>query len=193
MHEGTGFATMTPSRWAPVLLAAMLAACGNSGTGVTTASVLGPEAASNANPVARHDPNARAIQVGATAARAAKCGYNFDPGRLKASFLAAEAQQGLAPDLIAKVEKTYDTTHGAVAKAVAGQGDYCTEGKTREIKADLNRHLAGDFNPPPPKKVVAGQSGGFFSDLFGGSDAPPEKFGADTYFDPTGRPKNARQ
>src|SRR5690606_15506959 len=137
-------------RWAPVLIALTLAACGNGGSGVTTASVLGPEAASKANPVVQNDPNARAIQVGATSARAAKCGYNFDPARLKSNFLAAEAQQGLPPDQIARIEKTYDTTHGAVTKAVVGQGDYCTESKTKEIKADLNRHLAGDFNPPPP-------------------------------------------
>ena len=180
---------MSTIRWTTALLAMALTGCGNGGSGVTTATVLGPEAASQANPVQQSDPNARAVQVGATSARAVKCGYNFDAAKLRASYLAAEAQQGLPPDQIAKVEKTYDTTQTSVAKAVAAQGDYCTEAKTREIKADLTRHLAGDFNPPQKKQVA--QGGGFLGDLFS-SSTPREKFGADTYFDATGKPKNAR-
>lgn len=182
---------MAALRWTTGLIAAALCGCGNGGSGVTTATVLGPEAASQAQVAqAPSDPNARAIQVGATSARAVKCGYNFDAAKLRASYLAAEAQQGLPPDQIAKVEKTYDTTQTSVGKAVAAQGDYCTEAKTREIKADLTRHLAGDFNPPQKKQVA--QGGGFLGDLFGSSSAPREKFGADTYFDATGKPKNAR-
>lgn len=182
---------MAPWRWTPTFLALTLCACGSGTSGVSTATVLGPEAASQANPVQQSDPNARAIQVGATSARAAKCGYNFDPARLKSSYLASEAQQGVLPDQIAKLEKTYDTTNGAVTKAVAAEANYCSDLKTREIKADLTRHLAGDFNPPPPKRIAKNNSG-FLADMFGGSSAPEEKFGADSYFDMTGKPKNSR-
>jgi len=177
-------------RWGPALVALALCACGNGGSGVSTASVLGPEGASQAQTQQASDPNSRAVQVGAVSARAIKCGYNFDAAKLKSSFLAGEAQQGLPADQLAKVEKTYEATQTSVAKAIAGQGDFCTEQKTREIKADLTRHLAGDFNPPPPKKVA--QSDGFLGDLFGSSSAPREKFGADTFYDVTGKPKNAR-
>lgn len=180
--------------WAMLALGAgcSLAACGSGTSGVSTATVLGPEAASQANPIQQSDPNSRAIQVGATSARATKCGYNFDPARLKASYLASETQQGVPPDQLAKLEKTYDTTAGAVSKAVATEEGYCSDFKNREIKADLTRHLAGDFNPPPPKRI-AKNNDGFLSSILGNSDNPPEKFGADTYFDPTGRPKNAPQ
>jgi hypothetical protein len=36
---------------------------------------------------------------------------------------------------------------------VAGEKNYCTDEKTASIKADLSRHLAGDYTPSPlPKK-----------------------------------------
>ena len=62
-----------------------------------------------------------------------------------------------------KVEKVYDVSNKAVAKAVAPKSDYCSEQKVRDIKADLTRHLAGDFTPSPPRQVEEDDGG-----LFGG-------------------------
>jgi hypothetical protein len=72
------------------------------------------------------------------------------------------------PD-VAKIEKIYDVSFNAVAKAVAAEGEYCTDAKTRTIKADLGRHLAGDYTPsaPPPQ-----QDEGLFS--WGGASSAPE-------------------
>jgi hypothetical protein len=88
--------------------------------------------------------------VGATAARASKCGYNFDANKLRANFLAAEQMQAPGADQT-NVQKTYDTAYAGVSKAAAEKSDYCSEAKTKDIKADLTRHLAGDYSPAPPK------------------------------------------
>lgn len=90
----------------------------------------------------------RAIQVGAVSARAQKCGYFFDPAKLRANFLAAETAQGLTPEQVAKLGQDYDTVLARVAAAIAKDAGYCGGGKTAEIKGDLGRHLAGDFAPP---------------------------------------------
>ena len=71
-------------------LVLLLAACSSSGSGLTTGSLLpGTKAKQAADPATE-----RAMQVAATAARAAKCGYNFDPIRLKTSYLAYEFDAG---------------------------------------------------------------------------------------------------
>ena len=126
-------------------LAAMLAlaGCSSAGSGLTTGSLL-PGAAKPADPVSE-----RALQVGATSARAAKCGYNFDPQKLRATYIAYEAgQPGADP---AKVEKIFDTARASVASKIADPADYCNDEQTAKIKGDLTRHLAGDFSPPAKK------------------------------------------
>ena len=133
---------------ASVTIVLVLAGCSNSGSGLTTGSIL-PGAA--AKPAA--DPMMeRALQVGATSARAAKCGYNFDPQKLKANYVAFETAQPGAD--AAKIEKIYDATRASVAAKIPDPGEYCNDEQTAKIKGDLSRHLAGDFNPPP-KKVEA--------------------------------------
>jgi hypothetical protein len=128
-----------------------LGGCGGSG-GLTTGSLFG---SSQATSVAAAQPVVtsadRVVQVAAVSARAAKCGFNFDPAALKTSFMTAEATQ--APDQAAlnKTEKEYDTLRGKVATAISKEPDFCTESKTREIKTDLTRHLAGDFSPKQVK------------------------------------------
>lgn len=143
------------------LLALALGGCSMS-SGLTTGSLLGDD--KPAAPVA--DPSARAFQVGTASARAVKCGFNFDPGKLKANYLAYEKQQAPGQDT-AKVERIYDVSFNGVAKAVAAaEGEYCSDGKVRQIKADLTRHLAGDYTPSPPKEE---QEEGLFSGWGSGS------------------------
>src|SRR5690606_26400894 len=123
--------------------------------------------------------------------RATKCGYNFDAARLRANFLAAETQSGVQPAEMANVEKAYDTAHAGVMKAIIGQGDYCTEARTNEIKADLTRHLAGDFTVKP-RKQVAQKNDSLFGGLFDNECPDCNKpLTADGFYDVTGRPKNA--
>jgi hypothetical protein len=110
----------------------------------------------------------RAFQVGTVSARAIKCGFNFDPAKLKTNYLAYERTLSATADL-AKIEKIYDVSFNGVAKAVAGESDYCSNEKTKTIKADLARHLAGDYTPSPPPKQQ--EEEGLFSGWgSGGSD-----------------------
>lgn len=121
-------------------------------------------------PAVKNDPTQRAFQVGSTSARAVKCGFYFDPGRLKQQFLAAEATMGTPVADMAKVEKIYDISFNGISRGIAPKEDYCTQAKSKEIKEDLTRHLAGDYTPREVKKVAA-DDGGFFGNLFdGGSD-----------------------
>lgn len=169
-------------RIAAFLTLAPLAAGCSGGSGLTTGSLgslLGggekkPETAAPAAPVVNNTPTTRAFQVAGTAARAVKCGYNFDPARLKSSFLAAEAQTGTPVDELGKVERVYNVAFNGVAKAIAPNGDYCSPQKTTEIKTALSRHLAGDYTPSPPKPAEP-EEGGLFSfgtDTSGGDKGP---------------------
>lgn len=163
--------------------ALLLAACsgGPALPSLSTGSVTGgadAPAAAGATPVVapteesgvKNDPTQRAFQVGSTSARAVKCGYNFDPAKLKQQFLAAEATQGTGVADIGKVEKIYDVSFNGISRGIATKEDYCTEAKSKEIKQDLTRHLAGDYAPRPVKKVATKNEGGLFSGLFDGGD-----------------------
>src|SRR6185437_3151702 len=114
------------------LVAASLAGCSAS-SGLTTGALLGED---KPPPAPANDAPARAFQVGTVSARAVKCGFNFDPAKLKANYLAFERQQPGVQDA-AKIERIYDVSFNGVAKAVAAEGDYCTDAKTKTIKADL--------------------------------------------------------
>jgi hypothetical protein len=152
---------MKPHLTGLLLAALALSGCGSSG--ITTASLLGDggaKAAATAPPVVT--PTDRALQVSTTSARAERCGFFFDPAKLRGSFLAAEAQNGLAAADLQKIEREYDTIRAKLAAAIAADKGFCTDAKAREIKKDLSRHLAGDYSPPA-KQAVAG--GGWFEDL----------------------------
>ncbi|MCB1520325.1 MAG: hypothetical protein KDJ37_07100 [Hyphomicrobiaceae bacterium] len=127
------------------------------------------EAQAKAQAEARGTPTTRAFQVGSTSARAVKCGYNFDPSRLKQQFLAAEATTGASVEEIGKVEKIYDISFNGIGRGIAEKEDYCSQAKSKEIKTDLTRHLAGDYTPRA-QKVAAKQDGGMFSGFFDGGD-----------------------
>lgn len=139
-----------------VLASGLLAGCGNMPS-LTTGSLFGggdeKKKAADAGPpkpVAPPDtPINRALQVGTVSARAVKCGFNFDPGRIKGNYLAAEAKTGTSVEEIAKAEKIYNVGYNGVAKAVADKPNYCTPKKSKEIKDDLALLLAGNFTPQP--------------------------------------------
>jgi hypothetical protein len=147
--------------------AAALAGCSSGSSGLTTGALLGES--KPAAPV--NDAPARAFQVGTASARAVKCGFNFDPAKLKTTYLAYEKQQPGGQDT-SKVERIYDVSFNGVAKAVAAEGDYCSPTKTTSIKSALTRHLAGDYTPDPPKKVEEDE--GLFSGWGDSSSSGPE-------------------
>lgn len=163
-------------------LTLLLGGCSSS-SGVSTGSLFGGGSQTAAAPAAAPnpagDPTTRAFQVGSTAARAVKCGYNFDPVKLKTNFLASEAAAVSVAD-IPRVEKVYDTAYNGVTKAVAGQGNYCTPEKTADIKASLTRHLAGDFTPTPAKPQPKDE--GWFSNWGGAQDKGPA-FGSEGWWE----------
>lgn len=145
------FAQILPSA-ALLAFAALLAACGNSASGLTTGST--PAAGELPVAISNEDPLARPVAVAWTSARAQRCGFYFDATKLRASYLAYEAKQS-SPEQRAKAEKSYDSTLTVIRNRVSSDPDYCTDKKGAEIKADLQRHLAGDFTPklPQTKKV----------------------------------------
>lgn len=136
-----------------VLVAAALAGC-SSTPSLSTGSLFGSDEAKPTKPAGPvNDPPMRAFQVGTVSARAIKCGFNFDPAKLKTNYLAYERALGGANADLSKVERIYDVSFNAVAKAVSTENDYCSAEKTKTIKADLARHLAGDYAPGAlPKK-----------------------------------------
>lgn len=141
-------------------LGAMLAGCG-SGSSLTTGSLFGSssdtaKAAAAPPPPKPATPTDRAVYVAANVARAQRCGYFFEPAQVRANFLAAEAQAGTPPDQIQKISTEYDSIRAQVAGVVAKDEGYCTEARTRDVKAALTRQLAGDFNPPQQRQVASG-------------------------------------
>jgi hypothetical protein len=167
-------------------LTAVHAGCGSSAGGLSTASVGG-----DAPGVASEDPLARPIQVAWTSARAQRCGFNFDTAKLRATYLSYESRQGAAGEQLAKLQNSYDTTFKTISGRVSANPDYCTDKKSAEIKADLTRHLAGDYTPNLPKPKVETSCGG----LFGGpcdSGQTDEKFEAKKFYDELDKRKPVR-
>ena len=135
-----------------LLGAALLAGCSGD-SGMTTGSLFSSSSAQSVAAAPVETPSMRAAQVAAVSARAAKCGYNYNPTRLRSGFLASEAQAETSPDM-PKLEREYDTIRAKVAATITADPDFCTETKTREIKADLTRHMAGDYTVPATKKAI---------------------------------------
>jgi hypothetical protein len=140
-----------------LVAATALAGCNGGASGLLTGATAAADAPGK---LSNDDPTARPIAVAWTSARAVRCGFHFDPAKLKASYLAYEAKQS-GPDQLGKAEKSYDTTFKTIRDRVSSDPEYCTDGKSREIKADLTRHLAGDFTPKLPQSKVV-ESCGFF-------------------------------
>jgi hypothetical protein len=136
--------------FALMLATAGLAGCSGA-SGILTGSTA---AADEPGSLSNEDPTARPIAVAWTSARAQRCGFYFDPTKLRASYLAFEAKKS-APDQLAKAEKTYDSTFKTIRERVAADPEYCSDKKSADIKKDLTRHLAGDFAPNFPNAKVA--------------------------------------
>jgi hypothetical protein len=147
--------------------AGFLAACGSSASGALTTG-----SAANAAPgnIGNDHPLARPVQVAWTSARAQRCGFYFDPTKLRGSYLSYEAKQS-SPEQLAKAEKTYDSTFKTIYDKTSADPDYCTDRTSSQIKADLQRHLAGDFTPKLPAPKTA-ETCGFFGCPVEKSDEP---------------------
>jgi hypothetical protein len=157
------------------LVAAALTGCSSAPSlpSLTTGSILGgPAKPPTADPTSVSNPTNRAFQVGTVSAKAIKCGFNFDPAKLKNNYLTYERTLAPTADM-AGIEKVYDVSFNGVAKAVAGESDYCTDDKTKAIKTDLSRHLAGDYTPTARLKDAANDDG-IFGNLFAGDTSGQE-------------------
>jgi hypothetical protein len=134
-------------------LACGLTACSGD-SGVSTGSLLGLSKA----PPPVDEPTERALHAATTSARASKCGYNFDPNKLREAFLASEAASGASPEQMAKLAQSYDFTRATVSKQISNAEEYCTEDRTKTVSAALAKQLAGDFKAPkkPPLPKSAG-------------------------------------
>src|SRR5690242_4134541 len=113
--------------------AIVLAGCGNSASGLTTGSAAKGDTPA---PISNDDPLARPVAVAWTSARAQRCGFFFDAGKLRSSYLAYEAKQSSSEQL-SKAEKTYDSTIKTISERISADPEYCTDRKGNEIKADL--------------------------------------------------------
>jgi hypothetical protein len=175
----TGF-TRIVSAWLLLAGAAGLAACGSGASGLITGST--PTNTDTPGAISNDSPLARPIAVAWTSARAKRCGFYFDPGKLRASYLAYEARQSNGEQL-AKSEKSYDTTFKVISDRVSSNPDYCTDRKGAEIKADLVRYLKGDYTPNLPKEKKV-ETCGFFGC---GSGQSEEKFDTKKFWEDVDR------
>jgi len=126
---------------AAALLASPLSSCG------TVGSLAGKDPEKEARDIASNDPMARPTQVAWTSARASRCGFIFDPVRLRATYLAAETQAGNPPEQMEKIERAYDYTLQSVTDIIKDDMRYCSPERTAAIRVDLNRYLGGDYTP----------------------------------------------
>ncbi len=157
----------------PALFGAALVAGCSGGNPLTTSALMGGNSAKAPEPAVQtqNDAVSRAMQVGTTSARALKCGFNIDPGKLRGQFIAAETTA--SPADVVKVTQVYDTAYRGVSRAVASQGEmYCSERKVAQIKEALTRHLAGDYSPSPPEPEPEDE--GLFGNLGSGSTGGTE-------------------
>jgi hypothetical protein len=163
--------------WLLLAAAAGVAACSSGASGLITGStqVVDTDAPGG---ITNESPLARPIGVAWTSARAKRCGFYFDPQKLRTSYLAFEAKQSNGEQL-AKSEKTYDTTYQVISQRISGEPEYCSDKKGADIKAELARHLKGDFAPNFPKPKVV-ESCGFFGC---GSGEPEQKLESKTFWE----------
>ncbi len=161
--------------------ALVLAGCGSSSLpSLTTGSLFPSEKKKTDIGPPPDDPTTRAVHVGVTVARAQKCGYYFDPQKVRSNFLATEAQRNTSPETLKKLETSFDFARNRVAQQIATNPAYCNADRTATIKRDLNRYLAGDFTAPKRKQVAA-NSGGIFGNV--DTDDKPDKFDPSGIYD----------
>jgi hypothetical protein len=177
-----------------------LAGCSGTGSQLTTASIFGgakpvkpatvvagtpPVAAAPGAQLAPAPlrPEAQPMQVALTSALAAKCGFHFNPLKLRSDVLAAEAVRNPDPALQSKLEQLYDTTHARVTLALTKKPETCqNEKQVAEIRKDLQRHLAGDFTPNPAINRNKVATGGNWYDWALGDATKPKKMDREKVF-----------
>jgi hypothetical protein len=137
------------ARAAMCALTLALGACSSSDAGLSTSSLFSPAAPKPQDVVA-----ARAKLAAQTSASAVKCGYNFDPARLRSSYISFETAKGTPPPEVARAEQVYDSTRQAYAANLTKIADFCSEAETDKIKKTLNQQLAGNFDIEAKKPEV---------------------------------------
>jgi hypothetical protein len=168
-----------------LVLTGLHAGCGSGASGLTAASV-----AADTPGIANEDPMARPIQVAWTSARAQRCGFNFDTGKMRSSYLGYEQRQGAAGEQLVKIQNSYDTTFKTVSGRVSADPDYCTDKRSNQIKADLQRHLAGDYKPNLPQPAKAEPSCGIFGGACDSGADKDKKFDSKEFYDELEKRKN---
>jgi hypothetical protein len=142
-----------------VALGALAGGCGSSAGSLTSGGVLAGDASRGLT--RSDDPMARPIGVAWTSARARRCGFSFDGAKLRSNYLSWEASQGASGERLAKIEQSYDRTYKIIWEKVTVDAGYCTDKKSTEINAELQRHLGGDYTPNLPLPKVAASCGVF--------------------------------
>ena len=86
--------------------------------------------------LSNEDPLARPVAVAWTSARAQRCGFYFDPTKLRASYLAYEAKQSNRGATGKSGEELRLDLQGH-SRSGLQRPDYCTDRKGTEIKTEL--------------------------------------------------------
>ena len=160
-----------------VLLLAGLGGCASGSAGLTTGSLGGAAPVSGALAVQPQvTASQRVARASVRAAEAVKCGYNVDPAKLRSGYLAYEGNQGATVEEMDKIAKTYDASFRITLAQIKPNEDYCTAQRTAEIKADLARHLSGDYSIPVKPTTTAAKTddGGFWGWLKSGEPSGRE-------------------
>lgn len=100
-----------------------------------------------AAPAPQSTPSQRAVQVAWTAASARYCAFGLNPQKLKKDYLAWETSKGASAEVIASLDTTYDKAFLTFYDKVKETPGYCSKQKIEEIRPEINRHLAGDYEP----------------------------------------------
>ncbi len=94
-------------------------------------------------------PSQRAVQVAWTAASARYCAFGLNPQKLKGDYLAWERSQGASEETAQTLGATYDKAFLTFYAKVKDTPGYCSKAKIEEIRPQINRHLAGNYEPSP--------------------------------------------
>jgi hypothetical protein len=149
-------------RFARWWISALLLACTGIHAGCSSGAGLSTGSTGDGPTMSNEDPLARPVHVAWTSARAQRCGFNFDANKLRSNYLGYESRQGATGEQFIKLERSYDSTFKTTSERVSADPGYCTDKKGLDIKAELTRHLAGDFAPNFPKPKVVAKCGGLF-------------------------------
>lgn len=107
-------------------------------------------------------PPQRAVQVAWTAASARYCAFGLNPQKLKSDYLAWESARGASQETVASLGTTYDKAFLTFYDKVKETPGYCSKARIEQIRPEINRHLAGDYEPskkfPPESRSFSKQN-----------------------------------